>query len=125
MSGGNLLASRMGRWTPENPNADQPRMHNRDPNQNSNANDRYIEDGSFVRLTNAQIGYTFSKNTLNKLDISYLRLYLSCNNVFTLTNYSGFNPEVGFSGGSSLMPGFDSGTYPLLRTFVLGANIKF
>jgi TonB-linked SusC/RagA family outer membrane protein len=125
MSGGNLLASRMGRWTPQNPNSDQPRMHNRDPNQNGNANDRYIEDGSFVRLTNAQIGYTFSKNTLKKLAVSFMRLYLSCNNVFTITNYSGFNPEVGFSSGSSLMPGFDSGTYPLLRTFVLGANIKF
>lgn len=125
MNGGNLLASRMGRWTPENSNADQPRMHNRDPNQNSNANDRYIEDGSFMRLTNAQIGYTLPKNTLKHLGLSYLRLYLSCNNVFTITNYSGLNPEVGFSSGSSLMPGFDSGTYPLLRTFVLGANIKF
>jgi len=125
MSGGNLLASRMGRWTPENPDADQPRMHNGDPNQNSRANDRYIEDASFFRLTTVQLGYKLPEKTLEQIGLSYLRLYLSCDNVFTITNYSGLNPEIGFADGISTQPGFDGGTYPLLRTFTIGANIKF
>jgi hypothetical protein len=130
MTGGNLLASRMDRWTPENPNSDQPRMHNADPNKNSEADDRYIEDASFFRLTSAQVGYTLPKSTTEKIGLSYLRLYLTCDNIYTFTKYSGLNPEIDFEKDDngkvrSLLPGFDGGTYPLLRTFTIGANIKF
>jgi len=131
MSGGNLLAARMDRWTPQNSNSDQPRIHNSDPNKNREADDRYIENGSYFRLTNAQLGYTLPKNTVQKIGLSYIRLYLTCDNIYTFTSYSGLNPEVGDSGlnpeggGDALTSGIDWGTYPLLRTFTVGANIKF
>jgi len=131
MSGGNLLAARMDRWTPQNPNSDQPRMHNNDPNKNQQADDRYIENGSYFRLTSAQFGYTLPKNTVEKIGLSYIRLYLTCDNIYTFTNYSGLNPEVGDSGlnpeggGDPLTSGIDWGTYPLLRSLTVGANIKF
>jgi len=122
MNGSNIFASRMDRWTPENPDSDQPRVHVGDPNKNGEADDRYIEDGSYFRLTSAQLGYTLPTSTMGKIGISSIRLYLICDNILTLTNYSGLNPEVG---GGALDSGIDWGTYPLLRTFTVGANIKF
>jgi outer membrane receptor protein involved in Fe transport len=81
-----------------------------------------VYDGSFLRLRNIQLGYTFPKNWTKKIIIENLRVYLSAENLFTLTAYPGFDPEIA-SGGTSL--GVDRGVYPQPRIFSMGANVTF
>ncbi|MBZ4656868.1 MAG: SusC/RagA family TonB-linked outer membrane protein [Methermicoccus sp.] len=80
--------------------------------------DRFIEDGSYLRLKNLTLGYTLPADLTRKAYLSKARLYLSAQNLFTLTHYSGFDPEVGAGG-------VDLGTYPVTRTVSLGLNIQF
>lgn len=88
----------------------------------SQYSDYYLEDGDYLKIENIALGYTF--NTSNLKYISYARLYASCSNVYTFTNYSGMSPELG--GHAGLTPGFDNmNFYPVTRTFTLGAIIKF
>ena len=82
--------------------------------------DFYVEDGSFVRLQNAQIGYTFSNNDDNN---KKFRIYISGSNLFTLTEYSGYDPTAGT--GAPIGGGIDQGFYPTARTVLLGVNVKF
>lgn len=84
---------------------------------NKQASSRYVEDGSYLRLKNVQIGYTFPKQWTRKVHIEQLRLYITASNLFTITNYSGYDPEVG--GGT------DYGNYPQSRTFTFGINTTF
>lgn len=83
--------------------------------------DTWLEDASYLRLANLTVGYTVPKNVINKVGIKGLRAYFSANNLFTLTGYSGLNPEVSTS--SATTPGVDRGAYPIARTFTLGVNI--
>lgn len=89
-------------------------------NPNTRFSDFYVEDGSFVRVQNIQIGYTLANEFL---DIESFRLYMSVNNAFTFTKYKGFDPTT--SSGAPIGGGFDQGFYPNPRTFSLGVNIKF
>ncbi|MGK0414622.1 MAG: trans-2-enoyl-CoA reductase, partial [Polaribacter sp.] len=83
-----------------------------------------VEDGSFIRLRNITLGYTFPENNILNGNIDKLRLYVTGNNLFTLTDYLGYNPEVSnISGG--LTPGEDYGAYPLNKTIVFGINLNF
>ena len=86
--------------------------------------DRYLEDASFLRLRNLSIGYTLPTNIAKKIAMKSARIYFSATNLFTLTSYSGLNPEVSI-GGSSTTPGVDSGSYPIARTYTLGINVAF
>ncbi|MBT8323999.1 MAG: SusC/RagA family protein, partial [Winogradskyella sp.] len=92
-------------------------------NSNSLFSDFYVEDGSFVRLQNVQLGYSFGDNALEKLNISKLRLYISANNLVTLTEYSGYDPTA--STGQPIGGGIDYGFYPNPVTYLLGMNLKF
>jgi TonB-linked SusC/RagA family outer membrane protein len=85
----------------------------------------YIQDGSYFRLTNVTLGYTFPKSVSSNLKVSNIRVYASVDNVFTITDYKGYNPEVDYSGGSNLTPGVDYGNYPLARTYNLGVKLTF
>mgnify|MGYP002624643586 FL=1 len=85
--------------------------------------DKYLEDASFLRLKNLTIGYTFPSNISRKVGMKNLRAYVSATNLFTLTGYSGLNPEVSIS--SSTTPGVDNGSYPIARTYNFGLNITF
>lgn len=85
--------------------------------------DKYLEDASFLRLKNLTVGYTIPSNISKKVGMKNLRAYLSATNLFTLTKYSGLNPEVSIS--SSTTPGVDNGNYPLARTYTFGLNITF
>lgn len=91
--------------------------------------DLMIEDGSYLRLRNVSIGYTFPKVLLNKISLHAVRVYVSVNNLYTWTNYSGYNPEVTSNNKSwnesPTTPGVDYGAYPLARTYVAGLNLKF
>ena len=85
--------------------------------------DKYLEDASFLRLRNLSIGYSLPANVARKIAMKSARIYVTATNLFTLTKYTGLNPEVSF--GSSTTPGVDSGGYPLSRTYTLGINVTF
>jgi hypothetical protein len=84
--------------------------------------DFYVEDGSFLRAQNMQLGYTFGEDLLEKFKLSKFRVYVSLSNAFTLTKYRGYDPTS--SNGAPIGSGFDPGFYPTPRTYLLGANIK-
>jgi TonB-linked SusC/RagA family outer membrane protein len=112
------------RWTPENPSNVYPRVDFANNGQ-SVYSDRVIEDGSFVRLQNITIGYSFPKDILNSMNLSAFRLYLSGTNLYTWTNYTGYSPDVSIRGGSTKAIGHDYGGYPLARTIRMGIKMKF
>jgi hypothetical protein len=85
--------------------------------------DFFIEDASFLRAQNVQIGYTFGEKALNNVQLSKLRIYASVRNAFTLTKYQGYDPSA--SSGDPLASGIDNGFYPVARTFLVGINAKF
>ena len=84
----------------------------------------YLQDGSFLRWTNLQVGYTLPGG-FGPLGVSNLRVYATVDNLLTLTDYKGYNPEVDYNNGSNLTPGVDYGKYPLARAFSLGAKVTF
>lgn len=111
-------------WTPTNRDTDIPRITT-DP-QNLLPSDRFIEDGSFTRLKNITIGYTLPK--FDKLNNASLRFYVSGQNLLTITDYSGLDPEVGASalvGNNGAQLGIDRGNFPLSKTFIGGVQIRF
>ncbi len=85
---------------------------------------RFIEDGSFLRLKNATVGYTFPEKWTNKFYVTKLRIYFTGQNLFTITKYSGYDPEVNMR-SSPLMPGFDWGAYPKSRVYTMGIELNF
>ena len=117
----NQLASYANRWTPSNPTSDTPRAAATGSEEYSS---RVIEDGSFLRLKNVSLGYTVPSRQLRKAGISSLRLYVSADNIWTWTNYSGPDPEVS-TRNSVLTPGFDWSAYPRAYGFTAGVNITF
>jgi len=112
----------LDRWTPENTNTTYPRLVSNDPNNNQRPSDFYLEDGTFLRLRNLQIGYNLPERLVEKAKLQGLRVYLSANNLFTLTNYNGFDPEIGTSGWI-LDTGIDKGYYPSNKTIGFGLKI--
>lgn len=129
-SGTNFLASTEKAWTPTNTNTDVPRAILQDPNGNSRESDRFLENGNFVRLRQLQIGYTLPAALMKKVLIDKLRFYVSGENLFTITGYSGIDPE--FSRKSStdenseaLNAGIDNMVYPFTRSFVFGMQLTF
>ena len=111
-------------WTPQNGSNAMFGLNASTVERNLRASDFYIEDGSYLRLKNIQIGYTFREVTpwLNNV-----RVYFSGQNVFTITDYSGLDPEIGAASSTSpsLTQGIDYGTYPQARIFSIGANLTF
>lgn len=87
--------------------------------------DYYVEDGSFLRLNTLTLGYTLPQSLLKKIHISNLRFYATAYNLFCLTNYSGFDPEVSTMRRTNLTPGVDYSAYPKSRQWVIGVNINF
>ncbi|MEM9686162.1 MAG: TonB-dependent receptor, partial [Bacteroidota bacterium] len=112
-------------WTPDNTDATLPRPRRGDDNQNLFISDRYVEDGSYLRIQNITFGYNLPREVLEKLHISRLQLYGSIQNVYTFTDYSGYDPEIGSFNGDALQMGVDRGRYPVPRTFTLGINAEF
>ncbi|MBK8831641.1 MAG: TonB-dependent receptor [Saprospiraceae bacterium] len=132
LRGFNSYAKILDRWTPTNTDTDIPKVSVDDRNNNRRISTRFLEDGSYVRVRNVTLGYTF--NNLLKTDkIKELRLYVSAQNLFTFTKYSGLDPEIqantndtaGYNVSSDLAVGIDWGTVPAPRTILVGMNIKF
>ena len=121
--GSNFLASCLDYWTPENKNASHPRLTWDDPNRNTRAeSDRYLENGSYLRLRSVQLGYTFPQ-TWFKGAIQHARVYINAENLFTITSYIGYSPDV--NADNANYRGFDNFIYPTNRTFMLGLNVTF
>ena len=117
----NQLASYADRWSPENPASNIPRVNAVGREEYSS---RVIEDGSFLRLKNVSLGYTLPSRSLRKAGISQMRVYVSADNIWTLTGYSGPDPEVS-TRNSVLTPGFDWSAYPRAFGFTAGVNLTF
>ena len=117
----NLFASYADHWSEANPNSDIPRIGASGMNVYSS---RVVEDGSFLRLKNVSIGYTFPRSVLRKLHFDTMRVYLTADNLFTITNYSGPDPEVS-TRNSVLTPGFDWSAYPRSRGVTAGVSFTF
>ena len=111
----------LDRWTGEGTSNSVPRLTN-DATNNKLFSDFFVEDGSFLRLQNVQIGYNLDASLLERVGVAKLRLYTSINNLFTLTDYTGYDPTIN---GGAIGAGIDSGTYPSARQFILGLNVEF
>lgn len=119
----NQLAYTLDRWTADNPSNESPRLTTGLTN-NTRFSDFYVENGSFLRLRNVQIGYTLPSNLLSRFKVSSTRVYLAANNLITITNYQGYDPDLGSFGGP-LSAGVDYGFYPQARSIMTGLSIKF
>ena len=115
-------------WTPTNTNTDVPRSISGDPNNNSRTSDRFIEDGSYMRIKNLTIGYSIPVKTLGSLTsgvVSKVRVYVSSQNLLTLTKYTGYDPEIGSRNGTLLRNGIDYANFPQARTILAGLQLTF
>ncbi|UOR06056.1 TonB-dependent receptor [Hymenobacter aerilatus] len=108
----------LNRWTGPGTSNDIPRAINGDPNNNLRVSTHYIEDGSYARLKNLTLGYTLPSSILSRFSMTQLRVYVTAQNLATLTKYTGYDPEVSASG-------VDLGIYPQARVFMGGLNIGF
>lgn len=114
----NQTKSVLYRWKGYGTSTFMPRAVYGDPNHNNRISDRFVEDGSFLRIKNITLGYTFPSRWMEKIHLKSARILLSCENALTLTKYSGFDPEVGING-------IDNSRYPITRTYSIGLNIQF
>lgn len=108
-----------------NPEAAIPRASIQDPNDNDRISDRYVEDGSYIRLKNITLGYTFPSKLIKKFGINNLRLYANIQNLLTITGYDGYDPEIGACTQSTNVYGLDYGRYPSPTVYSFGLNISF
>lgn len=111
------------RWTPENPSEEIPRYTWSDINNNYRVSDLYIEDGSYLKVKNIRLGYKLPKNIISRIKAAGWKFYIALENAYTLTNYTGADPEIG-----ALSPfdiGIDRGIYPQARTFRFGTSLTF
>jgi TonB-dependent starch-binding outer membrane protein SusC len=111
------------RWTPDNRDTDEPRAVWGDPNFNTRASSRFIEDGSYVRLKNLVLGFRLPDDLASRGGFRTARIYLQGENLWTSTNYSGFDPEVNYSGNTSILRGTDFYTLPQSRIITFGINV--
>ena len=118
----NQYASYTGRWTPENPNSNIPAATN--SSSNLVISSRVVEDASFLRLKTVTLGYTVPKTFLKKYKIDNARLYVAAQNLWTITGYSGYDPEVSIRSGG-LTPGLDFSSYPRALSVSFGINLGF
>ena len=124
--GSGKLTDVMRAWTPQNTNTDMPRASFIDPANNKRSSSFYVEDGSYVRLKNLSIGYNLPRSALNKLKITNARIYLSAQNLITITKYKGYDPEVGRSDLTGLFSvGVDVSAYPQARLISAGIDLSF
>ena len=118
----NLLAEVADRWTPTNASNKVPSTEGY---VNGEVYSRFVEDGSYLRLKNITLGYTFPVEWTRKFYVQKLRLYASAQNLFCLTKYTGYDPEVSTFSGSPMTPGVDWGAYPKTRVFTFGVDLSF
>jgi hypothetical protein len=114
----NQTTAVLDRWTGEGSSNTMPRAVFNDPNKNTRVSDRFIEDGSYLKIKNVTLGYTIPGGIMEKIRLTSARFYFSAQNLLTITNYTGFDPEVPVNG-------IDLNVYPVTQTFSAGVNIVF
>ncbi len=117
VSNGNYSNDVIGRWTAAGTSSKMPRLTLNDPNGNNRVSDRFVEDGSYLRIKNVRFAYTIPTKWADRMKLKKTQLYLSAQNLITLTNYSGMDPEIG--------GGVDLGFYPQARTLLVGVTVDF
>ena len=117
----NYLSKRLERWNGIGTSNWEPILSSRRASNYQNSS-YWIEDGSFFRIRNLQLGYTFNPQTLNRAGIKSLRIYVNAQNLATFTNSTGYTPEIG---GSPTSFGVDNGTYPVPAIYTAGLNLNF
>jgi TonB-linked SusC/RagA family outer membrane protein len=118
----NMLDYRIDRWTGAGSTNSDPRI-TAGQNGNNVLSDFFVEDGSFLRIKNLQLGYSLPASVVEKIHANKLRFYVAVNNLATFTKYKGYDPD--FSSNSPLNSGIDTGYYPQARTYMAGFNLKF
>ena len=113
---GNWSTAVLNAWSPDNFDSDIPAVNLTNPNNELRASSYFIEDASYLKLQSLTLGYSLDSNLLQKLNMDSVRLYMQGENVFTLTGYSGLDPE---------LEGISSAIYPIPRIFTFGLNVKF
>jgi hypothetical protein len=114
----NYQTTALGRWTGEGTSNTFPRLTNNDPNNNfSNPSDFYLEDGDYFRIKTIQVGYSLPNVTIKQVGMTKARIYITGENLFTFTEYTGYDPEIG--------GGIDKGYYPQAKTLMMGLNLQF
>jgi TonB-dependent starch-binding outer membrane protein SusC len=119
----NASVNLLDRWTPENPSNEYPRA-----NRNADylhMSDRYLEDGSYIRFKTVTLSYDLPEKAVNAIKLTGIRVYATAQNLLTFTKYTGFDPEVGSFGLDNTRMGYDFGSYPSVRTYIIGASITF
>lgn len=119
----NALSTVLGSWNGEGTSNTIPRITYNDKGINWMGSDFYVEDGSFLRCRTIQVGYTLPVSLVNRVKLGSVRLYINAQNLFTITKYSGYDPEI--SNSNPLSSGVDNGQYPVSKVFTLGVNLKF
>jgi TonB-dependent starch-binding outer membrane protein SusC len=114
-----------GNYTIEMSPTGMPRATSTNPNNNTRISDRYVEDGSYLRIQNLSLGYRLTPVIASRIGIKNVRIHGSVQNLYTFTNYSGYDPEIGAYNQNPMLMGVDNGRYPLPRTFTLGINVGF
>lgn len=122
--GGAISERLLDAWSPSNPSSMVPSPYDQRPAYEMNSSSYYIQDGSFFRMRNLQLGYTFGDKILGK-SVKGLRAYVSATNLFTLTKYTGMDPEVSQLSSTFSAPGVDSGIYPVSRQYLFGVSVTF
>jgi TonB-dependent starch-binding outer membrane protein SusC len=122
----NATTNALNRWTPQNTNTDVPKAL---VGRTRRVSTRWIYDGSYIRVKNISLGYNLPQSVLNNLNLSKVRVYVSAQNIFTVTNYPGYDPEVNYNSGGSTNGnrnvGLDYGSYPNAKSYTVGLNIGF
>jgi hypothetical protein len=121
----NKSRTMLNRWSASKPDAAYARAISTDPNFNDRFSTRHVEDGSFFRLRNIQVGYKLPAKMISRIFLSNVRIYFSAQNVFTITNYSGYNPDIGSQKQSNASSGLDNTIYPQARSIIGGIQIGF
>jgi hypothetical protein len=120
----NQLVSVLDRYTADNIGSSLPRFTTTNSN-NSFISDRFVEDGSYLRIQNITIGYRLPANIAKRIMMTNLRFYLAAQNLYTFTKYSGYDPEIGSYDNGILLMNVDQGHYPNPRTITFGVNAEF
>ena len=121
----NLPKTILQRWTGAGTSDKYPKFEFSSANENYRVSDLWVEDASFLRARNVQIGYTLPQNLTKKVFVQRFRIYAQAENLFTLTKYTGCDPEVSGGGSYGTEAGIDRGVYPQNRTFTVGVNLSF
>ena len=121
----NVAQAMMNRWTGPGTSNTMPRVAYFTSSDNNRFSDVYVENGAFLRCRNIQLGYTLPLDLSQKIGSDHVRIYVAAQNLFTITKYTGFDPEVGSRGQSALNTGTDQGRYPVARVVMGGLNVRF